>query len=136
MTILTNATHLSLTSVLPAAENITPFLALKVVDGKVAIAGEGDIPLGISIGEFAPDEDATFQILALGYWCVSETVKAGDLLTCGENGTAKIAQDGDFIFAQALQDAAINEAAQILIVRAGVASGSVSDNGQAPDDDI
>ena len=107
-----------------AAAAITgEFIAVKLGENGVQTAGAADVPIGIltpdNYAATAAGEDVTVLVTGGGAWQVGEEIKAGDFLSCGEGGKAVKATTGKFIFAQALENAKANQAAQVQIINAG-----------------
>ena len=99
------------------------FHAVTLGANGVEVAGAGTIPIGILSGETEPcaaGEDANVLLTGVGLWIVGEDVSSGDLLAPAGGGVAVKAQEGDFVFARALEAARAGEAPHIQILNAGV----------------
>ena len=95
--------------IFPAASAIKgAFLAVALTSDGVIECGAEDYPLGLTAAETEytpPGEDVNVRIDGVSLWLVGEEIHAGDFLSVGENGKAIKAQDGDYVFAIALEDA-------------------------------
>lgn len=120
-------TNTSPTHVFQVATALTgaAFTAVTLGENGLATAGASDVPIGILTAETelpqAVGEDVNVQVKGGAKWIAGEALKAGDLLAAGANGKAVKATSGKFIFAQALSAAAVDEAADVLIIRGGYA---------------
>lgn len=106
-----------------AADLNGAFHAVVLGANGVSVAGAGTIPIGILSGETEPcaaGEDANVLLTGVGLWIVGEDVESGDLLAPAGGGVAVKAQEGDFIFARALESARAGEAPHVQIINAGV----------------
>ena len=111
------------TRVFKASAELTgaAFTAVTLGENGVKTSAAGDTPIGILTAEtelpVAPGEDVNVQVYGGSLWIVGEAVKAGDLLAAGADGKAVKAASGAFAFAQALENAAANGTAHVLIIR-------------------
>ena len=115
------------TKVFTTAESLTggAFTAVALGAAGITTAGASSAVIGILTAEnelpISAGEDVNVQISGGSLWTVAESISAGDFLSAGEGGKAVKSTSGNFIFAQALDNAAANQAAQVLIIRAGKA---------------
>lgn len=115
----------SATKVFNTASSLTggAFTALELGGSGVTTANANSVPIGLLIGEYElpipAGEEVTAQVRGGGLWLAGESLAAGDLLAAGADGKAVKATSGGFIFAQALENAKTNQAAQVQIIRGG-----------------
>lgn len=123
--IFTNQIDESYSKIYPTAEDLAEFSAVTLTADGVKLCAADEIPFGIVLNDALAGDEVTVQIRGAGYWLAGADLNAGDFLTSDANGQAIQAEEGKFIFAQCLKTAAVGEAAEILIVRAGfLATGS------------
>lgn len=100
-------------------------LAVTLKEGGVAVATKGEAALGILPAEtddVKEGDTVTVQVKDMGLWKVGAAVSAGDMLAADASGKAVKAAEGDFIVAQALEEA--TEADQVIkvqVIKAGYA---------------
>lgn len=113
------------TKVFKTAADLTggAFTALELGGSGVNTAGASSVPIGLLIGEYdlpiPAGSSVTAQIRGGSLWLAGESIAAGDFLAAGKSGVAVKATTGKFIFAQALENAKANQAAQVQIINAG-----------------
>ena len=118
----------SATKVFNTAASLTggAFTAVELGGSGVTTANANSVPIGLLIGEYdlpiPAGEEVTAQVRGGGLWLAGESLAAGDLLAAGASGVAVKATSGKFIFAQAVEDAKANQAAQVQIIKAGYKS--------------
>lgn len=104
------------------------FTAVALVDGGIVSATDSDVSIGILTAEhelpITAGEDVTVQVKDISTWIAGEEIKAGDLLTAGENGVAMKATSGKFILGQALENGTKDSAIQVQITKSGFAPAS------------
>lgn len=93
-------------------------------NGGIVLAGSGEKSVGLLIATtpeaVAAGEDVTVQIKEIGLWKTAAAVKAGDELTVGTAGAAKVAATGDYVLAEALEAAeAPGAVIKVQIVKSG-----------------
>lgn len=94
---------------MPAVE----FTAVELTSGGIKPAGETSAPVGIWNG-------SDVNICGGTFWKVGgQSIVAGDLLSSDANGCAVKATSGNFVFAQAFENAAASSVAEVQIIRAG-----------------
>ena len=101
------------------------FTLVTLGENGVATSAAGDVPIGVLAAEtelpVAQNEDVNVVVKGGTLIIVGEAVKSGDVLAAGADGKAVKATSGKFIFAQALENGAADQAVHALIVRGGKA---------------
>lgn len=118
-----------------AGEAITGGALLAVsmdADGVKVVDTAGAVAVGILIQEtddVAAGDTVTVQVKDMGLWKTGDAVAPGDLLMSDDAGKAVKADDGGFIFAQALEAAtAADQVIRVQIIKAGFAAVSTDDD--------
>ena len=93
------------------------YTAVALTENGVITAAQNSVPIGILLDDEA--ENVTVQLDGGSLWTAGESLKAGDFLSAGLSGAAFKSTSGDFIFAQALENAAQGATAHVRIIRAG-----------------
>lgn len=100
------------------------FSAVTLGESGVKTSAAGEIPIGIlsaeSSDKVSEGEEVNVQTSGSGLWVVGEAVKAGELLTAGDEGKAVVAQSGKYVMAIALEEAEENMTAAVQIVHGGM----------------
>lgn len=97
---------------------------VKFVDGKVQLAGAGEIPVGIVLiseeDNVRTGDAVTIQVKDIGRWKAGATIAVGDLLAADAEGLCQKVTEGQYIFARALSAAtAKNDLVTVQIINAG-----------------
>ena len=99
------------------------FTAVTLTENGVKTSAADEMPIGILTAEnelpIEAGEHVTVQTTGGSLWTAGEALKAGDFLAAGASGVAVKAAAGNFIFAQALDNAAQGATAHVQIIRAG-----------------
>lgn len=100
-------------------------------DGVKVVGTAGAVAMGILIPEtddVAAGDTVTVQVKDMGLWKTGGAVATGDLLASDAAGKAVKADEGNFIFAQALEAAtAANQVIHVQIIKAGFVPVSADD---------
>lgn len=96
-------------------------------EGKIVLAGKGDIPIGIITAEYDDvivGDDVTVQIKDIGLITTGAEIKAGAALACSTDGSVQTASTGDFILGFALESAGKDSTVRIQITKSGYVQGT------------